>query len=296
MEELTLGEEQAVREEPGVKVLFVDDDRLILLTTPAILREHGYSVTAVGSVNEALGLIASTQFDVLISDLNIGSAGDGFTVVSAMRRTQPQCVTLIMTGYPGFDSALEAIRAQVDDYLIKPTPIPTLIDVIEAKLRCPSLNPEAATKRISQVLRECTFEITQRTLSAMKSDPALGALPLSDEQRIEFVPRMLEDLATTLEISEHGQEPPEIVHSAKMRGFKQYRLGYTIPLVAAHIRFLEQAIYEVLHEHMRSLNLSYFMFELKRLNASLGIQLEHTQLAFLSVAERIEGQAHPVHP
>jgi CheY-like chemotaxis protein len=295
MEELTLGEEQTPREEPGVKVLFVDDDGLIRLTTPAILQEHGYNVTAVASVSEALALIASTQFDVLISDLNIGSPGDGFTVVSAMRRTQPRCVTLIMTGYPGFDSALEAIRAQVDDYLIKPTPIPTLIDVIEAKLRCPSLDPEAATKRISQVLRESTFEITQRALSAMKSDTALAALPLADEQRIEFVPRMLEDLAAILAFSERGQEPPEIVHSAKMRGFKQYRQGYTIPLLAAQMRFLEQAIYEVLHEHMRSLNLSYFMFDLKRLNNSLGIQLEHTQVAFLSVAERIEGQAHPVH-
>jgi CheY-like chemotaxis protein len=295
MEELNLGEEQAVREEPGVKVLFVDDDRLIRLTTPAILREHGYSVTDVGTVNEALALIASAQFDVLISDLNIGSAGDGFTVVSAMRRTQPQCVTLIMTGYPGFDSALEAIRAQVDDYLIKPTPVPTLINVIEEKLRCPSLDPEAATKRISQVLCECTFEITQRALAAMKSDPALSALPLTDEQRIEFVPRMLQDLATMLEISERGQQPPELVHSAKMRGFKQYRQGYAVPLLAAQMRFLEQAIYEVLHEHMRSLNLSYFMFDLKRLTSSLGIQLEHTQVAFLSVAERIEAHAHPVH-
>ena len=124
----------------------------------------------------------------------------------------------------------------------------------------------------------------------------MGALPLGDEQRIEFVPRMLEDLAAMLETSELGQEPPEFVHSAKMRGFKQYRQGYTIPLLAANIRFLEQAIYEVLHEHMRSLNLSYFMFDLKRLNTSLGIQLEHTQLAFLSVAERIESQAQPVHP
>ena len=127
----------------------------------------------------------------------------------------------------------------------------------------------------------------------MKSDPALSALPLTDEQRIELVPRMLEDLAMMLEISERGQEPPEIVHSAKMRGFKQYRQGYTIPLLAAHVRFLEQAIYDVLHEHMRSLNLNYFMFDLKRLNNNLGIQLEHTQVAFLSVAERIEGQAHP---
>jgi len=294
MEELSFGEDQTAREEPGVKVLFVDDDRLMRLTTPAILRDHGYNVTAVGTVNEALALIASDPFDVLISDLNIGAPGDGFTVVSAIRRTHPRCVTLIMTGYPGFDSALEAIRAQVDGYLIKPTPVPTLIDVIEEKLRCPSMDPEAATKRVSQVLRECTFEITQRALSAMKSDPALGALPVGDEQRIEFVPRLLEDLATMLEFSERGQEPPEIVHSAKMRGFKQYRQGYTIPMLAAQIRFLEQAIYEVLHEHMRSLNLSYFMFDLKRLNSSLGLQLEHTQQAFLAVEERIESHAHAV--
>ena len=77
---------------------------------PAILRQHGYDVTAVGTVNEALAQITSAPFDVLISDLNIGHPGDGFTVVSAMRRTQPTCITLILTGYPGFDSALEAIR------------------------------------------------------------------------------------------------------------------------------------------------------------------------------------------
>jgi YesN/AraC family two-component response regulator len=37
---------------------------------------------------------------------------------------QPKCVTLILTGYPGFDSALKALRNQVDDYLIKPADIP----------------------------------------------------------------------------------------------------------------------------------------------------------------------------
>ena len=46
----------------------------------------------------------------------------------------------------------------------------------------------------------------------------------------------------------------------------------------------------VIHEHLRSLNLSYFMFDLKRLNDSLGIQLEHTLIAFLNVEERIGRQ------
>jgi ActR/RegA family two-component response regulator len=139
-------QEPAVRQKEAVRILFVDDEPNILLTMPAILQQHGYDVTAVGTVNEALTQITSAQFAVLISDLNIGHPGDGFTVVSAMRRTQPTCITLILTGYPGFDSALEAIRSQVDDYLIKPAPIPSLIKLIEQKLQNPKPGTGEATK------------------------------------------------------------------------------------------------------------------------------------------------------
>jgi DNA-binding NtrC family response regulator len=118
-----------------VRVLFVDDEPGICVTIPEILRQHGFSVTAVGTVNEALAEITSAQFDVLISDLNFDHPADGFIVVSAMRRTQPNCVTLILTGFPGFETALEALRNQVDDYLIKPTDVPTLVSLIEKNLQ-----------------------------------------------------------------------------------------------------------------------------------------------------------------
>ena len=283
-------QEQAVRQKEAVRILFVDDEPNISLTMSLILRQHGYEVNAVGTVNEALAQIASAQFDVLISDLNIGEPGDGFTVVSAMRRTQPTCITLILTGYPGFDSALEAIRSQVDDYLIKPAAVPTLINLIEQKLKSPKPSAAAATKRISQVLRENVFEITQRALSEMKSDPALGAIPITDEQRIEFIPRALEELATILESAHPEQAAKEAIESSKMRGLKRYQQGFTIPLLAIHVRLLEQAIYDVIHEHMRSLNLSHFMFDLKRLNNILGIQLEHMQIACLKAEQRIGHQ------
>ncbi len=275
----------------ATRVLFVDDEPSLVLTMPLILRQHGYDVTAVGSVNEALALISSAPFDVLISDLNIGHAGDGFTVVSAMRRTHPRCITLILTGYPGFDSALEAIRSQVDDYLIKPAPIPSLINLIERKLKNPKSGQVVANKRVSQILRENVFEITQRTLREMKANPLLGALPLADEQRIEYTPCTIEELAAMLESAEPEQSVGKLIQNTVLPGAKGHKQGYTIPQLAASVRLLERAIFDVIHEHMLSLNLSYFMFDLKRLNDILGIQLEHTLIACEEQrSQRVSGQ------
>ncbi len=119
----------------AVRVLFVDDEPGIRITMPQILRRHGLSVRAVGTVSHALAEIKSSQFDVLLSDLNIGQPGDGFTVVNAMHCAQPNCVTLILTGFPDVDTALEAIRSQVDGYLTKPAQIPTLMSLIQEKLQ-----------------------------------------------------------------------------------------------------------------------------------------------------------------
>src|SRR5438132_2152875 len=117
----------------GVRILFVDDEEAIRITLSAVLSKYGYQVDVAATVSEALSRIASDRFDVLIADLNVGQPGDGFTVVSAMRRTQPDCVTFILTGYPVFETALEAIRSQVDDYLFKLAIIKALFGSSEAK-------------------------------------------------------------------------------------------------------------------------------------------------------------------
>src|SRR5258708_25947782 len=116
------------------KLLFVDDEPTIRLTLPLILEMHEFEVKSAANVTDALKLIQSEKFDVLLSDLNIGEPSDGFTVVSAMRRIQPDAITIIITGYPAFETALEAIRGQVDDYIVKPANTEELIDTIRQKL------------------------------------------------------------------------------------------------------------------------------------------------------------------
>ena len=178
----------------------MDDEAGIRMTLAPILERHDFQVTTAATVPEALEKINHETFDVLLSDLNIGQPGDGFTVVSAMRRVQPDACTFILTGYPDFETALQAIRSQVDDYLLKPTDVPTLIRAIQRKLesRRPQI-PEAPVKRVSELLRENIQHITQEWLKEVRSHHELTALRLHDDDRIDHIPPLVEQLALRIE-------------------------------------------------------------------------------------------------
>src|SRR6266571_1910514 len=153
------------------RVLFVDDEASLRLTFPEILKLWGFEVRTAATVSEALYEITTHAFDILISDLNIGEPGDGFTVVSAMRRTQPKCINLILTGFPAFENALSAIQRQVDDVLVKPAKIEQVIAVIEEKLAAKNPhNQPRPPMRISTLLRENMMEIREKVLLKMKVD------------------------------------------------------------------------------------------------------------------------------
>src|SRR5208283_356195 len=119
------------------KILLAEDDDAVRGMLQATLERDGFDVVAVSNVREALGRIAGEDFDALLSDLHMPHAGDGFTVVSAMRHTHPKAVTLVLSGYPQLDEALSAIRMQADEILVKPIEISSLRELIRRKLANP---------------------------------------------------------------------------------------------------------------------------------------------------------------
>jgi DNA-binding NtrC family response regulator len=119
----------------GKRLLFVDDESSIRLTLPPVLEKSGFTVRTAATVGEAIAEIKKQTFDVLLSDLNIEGEADGFRVVRAMRESNPQCVTVILTAYPAFESALTAIHEEVDEYVVKPAEITSLVSLIERRLR-----------------------------------------------------------------------------------------------------------------------------------------------------------------
>src|ERR1700753_2235268 len=155
-----------------IKLLFVDDDDALRTVLGSALAHHGFGVTAVSSVPEALELISTRRFDVLLSDLNIGEPGDGFTVVSAMRRVQPDAHTFILTGYPDLETAIQAVRSQVDDYFAKPLHIDKLVDAISSLRngRRPA-GKSLPTRRVSELLDDLGPLICERWLLLVMKDP-----------------------------------------------------------------------------------------------------------------------------
>src|SRR6266481_225552 len=175
----------------ATKLLFVDDESAIRMTLAAILEGEGFEVKTAASVREAVELINKEAFDVLISDLNIGQPGDGFTVVSVMRRIQPDAVTFILTGYPDFESALRAIRSQVDDYLTKPADIPSLVAALKYKLENRRPIRQVIARRAPELILENLPELLQGWLVAVSKDVQLKKVSLDAKERIDNFPEIL---------------------------------------------------------------------------------------------------------
>jgi len=283
---MCVGEEPLV---PAARILCVDDDPGILTTLPMVLKYHGYEVTTAGSVPDALRIITSDErFDVLISDLNMGHVADGFTVVHTMRRVNPRCINFILTGFPAFETALQALRLQVDDYMTKPSDIPELIETIRRRLqgRVDTIPVSRPEQRLSTILRDNIVTIQSRTLVNLKATPELVALHLSDEELLDTLESMIRELADHLdsELSTEGSEV--LLRSAKIRGEVRQKQNYSLKLMMAKQRIIAQVINNVIYEHLLSLNLSYLLLDLNKLNDAMLLQMEESVESYLQAEQR----------
>jgi YesN/AraC family two-component response regulator len=263
------------------RLLLVDDESVILMTLSAILSKYSFEVSTAASVAEALQKITSEKFDVLLSDLNIGNPGDGLTVVSAMRRTQPEAVTMILTGYPAFETALEAIRQQVDDYIVKPANIPTLVNTIESKLATPPRQRQLPPpKRVAMILQEHLPRIEELWLSAAEKDGGLSRTELKKEQRREYLRGVLNEVIRAAQ-SYSGEEIPE--HKRSSGGYDRRRdlEGYTPSMMTSEFGLLRRILFQVVQENLLAVNLSYLVPDLALVNESLD---EQAQAALMTLS------------
>ncbi|HEV3041359.1 MAG TPA: response regulator [Candidatus Angelobacter sp.] len=270
------------------RLLFVDDETNIRLTLPAILEREGFAVTVASSVAEALASIQRSTFDILLSDLNIGQPGDGFTVVSAMRRIQPQATTFILTGYPDFESALVAIRNQVDDYIVKPADVAKLVQALKTKSDEPR-RPERAmpSKRVSVMLREGTEQLVERWLMRVRENAELSKIAMHQRERIDHVPNLIEEIADRIESYPHDVSD-SVIEAAGAHGRQRSRHGYTIPMLLVESALLQKTITELLQENLLTIDISTLIPDVHLVAEVINRTAELSVRAFLELTPETE--------
>jgi len=266
-------------EERKTRILFADDEPGIRMTLPLILEQEGFEVSVAATVAEALAYINRDSFDVLLADLNIGERGDGFTLISAMRRVQPEAVTLILTGYPDFATALEAIRNQVDDYLTKPTDVKQLVETIKEKSKHPRRTTPIQVKRVSTILREHVDEIMDEWLREANENATLSSVQLSKKERLDHMRLIIEELAKRIDAGPNVIADNE-KKGAATHGQERYEQGYTARRIVIEARLLHTAISRVLHKHLLSIDMSTCISDIMLMGEGLHEEFEESIRAF----------------
>jgi DNA-binding NtrC family response regulator len=100
-------------------LLLVDDDPYILEGIGESLESNGYKVTRASSGEAAVDLLGASHFDLVITDLVMEST-DGIQVLKKAKELNSDIQVIILTGFGDVDSAIEALRSQADDFLLKP--------------------------------------------------------------------------------------------------------------------------------------------------------------------------------
>lgn len=103
-----------------IRSLVVDDEAGIRFFLDGTLRRAGHEVITAESGEAALTLLRDSAFDLAIVDLHLGTHIDGLRVLEGIRWRWPHTAVIILTAHGSLESAIAAIRENVDGYLLKP--------------------------------------------------------------------------------------------------------------------------------------------------------------------------------
>ncbi len=108
------------------RILLIEDDPVAAMFIIGVLEDAGeYTIRATTDPREALDLVDAEDWDILLTDLYMPHMS-GLDVIRAVRARRPGIGVIVISGAAGVSDAVEALRLQADDFLIKPV-VPALL-------------------------------------------------------------------------------------------------------------------------------------------------------------------------
>jgi len=109
----------AGEEKRPASILIVDDEVSVTSLISKQLRRDGFACQEALSAEEALEHLEGSDFDVVVTDIRMPQMS-GIDLLKIVKQRDPEVQVVMITGNPNVDFAVEAIRLQADDYLVKP--------------------------------------------------------------------------------------------------------------------------------------------------------------------------------
>jgi DNA-binding response OmpR family regulator len=269
------------------RVLLVDDDDGVRDLMKEMLEAKGFDVISASNVKEALKFITTESFDVLITDLHMPDPGDGFTVVTAMRHSQPEALTLLVSGYPDVKSAMEAILLEADEIIVKPFEAGKLAELVSKKLLARTPACRTPKERVAGILQRCSGGIVEDWLERVKKNSELSRISLTDQERTGYLPKLIEDLIVRLRKPNiPGDESDSISSVAAVGHGKMRQLqGYTPGMLVHDSRILQVTLFGMLQNNLSALDFSLLLPDVMTIADEVDSQLMQAMDSFMSVVQ-----------
>lgn len=114
-------------------VLVVDDEPVARQSLSDILRLEGYSVSSAPNGQAAVEFVRTHPVDLMIVDLRMPGM-DGLEVTQVINQVSPETEVILLTAHGSIDTAVQALRLRIHDYLLKPALPPQILASVKKGL------------------------------------------------------------------------------------------------------------------------------------------------------------------
>jgi CheY-like chemotaxis protein len=263
------------------RVLLVDDDLIVRMTITKVLEYHDFEVTAASNVPDALRLITSEKFEVLLSDLHMPGAGDGLTVISAMRHANPKAVTMLLSAFPEMDAAANAILLQADQILVKPMDVDLLVDAVKQRLRLGAASPRIV-ETVATILERTSNSTIEDWLERVHHQDDLMVVSMSDDLRVQHLPQVIADLVHRLRCFQPLGTKELISLSAHEHGVMRRNQGYTAAMLVEESRMLQVSIFQTLQNNLANIDFSILLISVMSIADEVDSQLSQAMESYVA--------------
>jgi DNA-binding response OmpR family regulator len=153
-----------------VHVLVVEDQSIIRTAMVRALNTGGYYADGASSGEEALQMLATFSYDVMVLDLHLPGV-NGEDVMREVHQAYPDLQIIVLTAHASLESAIAAVRAGAADYLIKPSSLHDLRRAIDKALQA----------RAEHLHRRQLVRVLSGALEALQGDGLDVSSPQSPE-------------------------------------------------------------------------------------------------------------------